>query len=1042
MGENGILSIIEKLFITLGIIEEGEPIYTEIFKLLSNSFDFQVKFKEIYGWESDQQSDTDNPYGGFNYQLFLNNLKNLFEAIYGTIGRDSAYEPSFISIEQSDSENNLVNVKCNRQAELLNIPLLTYKEGGKDLKLEAKVLPLITSQIPGNDAGLAIIPSGSGTITKTFPIIKDLWNLYFEVNGSLNPYALVIRPNSLSIQDLSSISEETSSGEFDISALLKREKPNQKPLFIIGDKNGTRFEIGTLGVKLQLSFHNNELEFILAFPIEDARIVIQSGDGDGFIQKVLPKNPIVVTIPITPTYSSKKGFYIDGGVGFEYTFNINKSIGPIFINSIDLNLDLDFDGPMITLITAVTGGLDVGPFAGVIEKIGLKTNLEFDSQGISDVSFGFKPPTGIGLSLDVGGVKGGGYLSIDPPNYAGILNLSVKNTFSITAIALLCTKLPDNKSGFSLLLSLMAEFGTPIQLGYGFALRGVGGIVGINRRMNKDALIEAQKAHTLEHVLFPEDPIKNATAIISTISNIFPPEKGYFVFGPMVRLFWGGVKRLVDFDLGIFIEFGGDGLVALIGLAHAALPTDDKPVIELNLDVLGVIDFGDKSLFIRASLFNSSILQKFTICGDMALQSNWGDDPDFLLSIGGFHPRFDPPPGYPELKRLSISMGKDNPRICFSLYLAITTNTFQTGAKLEVYAKAGKFSVEAGLGFDALIRFKPFMFDVGIFAYAAVKLGSVTLLNIDLDLNLKGPNPYHVKGHGIFEILFIKIRVKFDKEFGDKFPEDLETVSSLDRLVEVLGNTSPIYILPEWANEGVNLTEEAEDFLSPIGNVIFTQNAVPIGLEMQKFGGGAPPANEKLLLLGSPNFNGQNGVKEVTPAPKSKFAPAEFKRMSDNEKISAPAFESYRSGIRIGGTGKNPSVMTVKTIEYETILITHESDLQNAEFISVGRVALADLPINDRIKRSWTTLGSRKYHNPHQKIVDKTNPNYIKVEEPMYAVATSQSENGAFSRVRDDDKPCSNMTYFQASDHANRLNNSTLEVMNVAYVENIVEEED
>jgi len=52
----------------------------------------------------------------------------------------------------------------------------------------------------------------------------------------------------------------------------------------------------------------------------------------------------------------------------------------------------------------------------------------------------------------------------------------------LTAFGLLTTKLPDGKDGFSLVISILAEF-QPIQIGFGFALTGVGGLIGINRQI-------------------------------------------------------------------------------------------------------------------------------------------------------------------------------------------------------------------------------------------------------------------------------------------------------------------------------------------------------------------------------------------------------------------------------------------------------------------------------------------------------------------------------------------------------------------------------
>ena len=54
--------------------------------------------------------------------------------------------------------------------------------------------------------------------------------------------------------------------------------------------------------------------------------------------------------------------------------------------------------------------------------------------------------------------------------------------------------MPDGSPGFSLLVIITAEFGAGIQLGFGFTLLGVGGLLGLNRTMRLDAA-DGGRAH-------------------------------------------------------------------------------------------------------------------------------------------------------------------------------------------------------------------------------------------------------------------------------------------------------------------------------------------------------------------------------------------------------------------------------------------------------------------------------------------------------------------------------------------------------------------
>jgi len=115
--------------------------------------------------------------------------------------------------------------------------------------------------------------------------------------------------------------------------------------------------------------------------------------------------------------------------------------------------------------------------AEVVSRSGVDADLKFSSGNLGpvDLSFGFKPPSGLGINIDAGPISGGGYIFFDPPNgrYAGVLALSLYS-IQIKAIGLLDTKLPSGESGYSFLVIISVEF-TPIQLGFGFTLNGVGG---------------------------------------------------------------------------------------------------------------------------------------------------------------------------------------------------------------------------------------------------------------------------------------------------------------------------------------------------------------------------------------------------------------------------------------------------------------------------------------------------------------------------------------------------------------------------------------
>ena len=306
----------------------------------------------------------------------------------------------------------------------------------------------------------------------------------------------------------------------------------------------------------------------------------------------------------------------------------------------------------------------------------------------------FKPPNGLGLAIDAGVVAGGGYISFNPDKgqYAGVFDLSLAEIVQVKIIGVLDTILPDGSHGFSFLLIITFDF-PPIQLGFGFTLNGVGGLGGVNRTMNTDALHAGFRAHTLNSVLFPPDPIANAPQIISNIENFFPPAEGRYLFGPMLEIGWG-TPTLITLAVGVILEVPDPVRLVLLGLIDAGLPTTEAALIELHIDVLGILDFGAKTLSIDGSLYDSRVLI-FSLAGDLALRLSWGDNPNFLFSLGGFNPHFSTAGlDVPNMHRLTVSIGDgDNPRISANSYFAITSNTLQFGSNVEAYASAAGFTI-------------------------------------------------------------------------------------------------------------------------------------------------------------------------------------------------------------------------------------------------------------------------------------------------------------------------------------------------------------
>ena len=212
----------------------------------------------------------------------------------------------------------------------------------------------------------------------------------------------------------------------------------------------------------------------------------------------------------------------------------------------------------------------------------------------------------------------------------------------MSAIGLINTKMPDGSPGFSLLIIITADFGAGIQLGFGFTLNAVGGLLGLNRAMLFQPLMDGVRTGAIDSVMFPQDVVANAPRIISDLRAIFPPQQGTFLIGPMAKLGWGE-PTLVSLSLGRHHRDPARRHRDPRRAAAGAARRRRSPSSCCRSTSPGALEFDKQRLYFFASLFDSHILF-ITIEGEMGLLFAWGDDANFVVTVGGFHPQFNPPP--------------------------------------------------------------------------------------------------------------------------------------------------------------------------------------------------------------------------------------------------------------------------------------------------------------------------------------------------------------------------------------------------------------
>jgi hypothetical protein len=807
--------------------------------------------------------------------------------------------------------------RLNTSLGLLGLPSQIVTPGPPNA-LEAGLVS-ITTVPPGLLATLNYaLPAG---FSVTLPL-SALWSVQIAISGSFDAglAATITPPADVALKPASA----TLAGQ--LSSILTATPGAGLPIVILGQAGGSRLTASSVsfGMGLDIAWDvtsgTASVNPIIDFGVTGGQVVIDTSGGDGFLAAILPGNNVQASFTLQGSWSPGGGLHLSGGGQLELDIPLNVDLGPVTVSMFHLIAALAGSG--LTVEASAGLGVTLGPVTAAVDRLGLLTTLSFPpgggNLGVADLQLAFKPPSGLGLAVDAALIAGGGYLSFDPAQgrYAAVFAATLADVIGVQLIGVLDTKLPDGSDGYSLLFIITFEL-PPIQLGFGFTLNAVGGLGAVNRTLAQDALRAGLRAHTLNAILFPADPIDNAPKIVSDIESFFPAQPGRYLFGPMLSIGWG-TPTVLDFEVGVILEVPDPVRLTILGEISAALPDPDAALLAFKIDILGTVDFGQQSVAIDGTLYDSYVLA-FQITGDMAFRLTWGDNPEFLFSLGGFNPAFQPPPGTPALNRLAVSLGNgSNPRLSASSYFAVTSNTLQFGANVTVSASAGGLSVSGYVGFDVLFIYSPFSFEADFSAGFDVKYDGTSLCGVQLTATLTGPRPFHLHGDVTLSFLFISVSKSIDLTWGDATPVTLPSQPVLPPLLAALGDgRNWNVVLPPGSGQLVTLPTIAPPpdtvVMHPLGSLQVRETVVPLDTTITLFGSAIPADGSEFSISGV-TLNG--AAAPVTPVTED-FAIAQFSTMSDADKLSAPSYEPCHAGVSVGGdlAAGHDSARTVTYVE-------------------------------------------------------------------------------------------------------------------------------
>lgn len=800
--------------------------------------------------------------------------------------------------------------------------------GGKPMLLEAFAFDLSpnTSNPPGIDVGV-MFPVG-GDVDVTIPMPHPAWTTHVKFGGqvSVGATATITPPLAIDVH--------SPAAKLDGEVKLELDGAPATPFVLFGQAGKSRLEVGGVEIGLGATFAwdsgTNRATFDpeLDGHLHGGKLIIDNSEGDGFLSTLLSGLKVEAGFDLGFAWSASAGMRFEGAGSLVIKVPTHIDLGPIGIDGVYLGVGFKDSKVPIELSAALHASL--GPLQASVDRLGVEADLSFPAHGGNlgpvQLDINFKPPNGVGLAIDAGIVKGGGYLYFDPDQgeYAGVAELSIAEIVTVKAIGLITTKMPDGSDGFSLLVIISTEF-TPIQLGFGFTLNGVGGLLGLNRAVLLDVLRDGVRTGAVDSIMFPTDVVANAPRIISDLKAVFPPKEGTFLVGPMAKFGWG-TPSLVTLSLGIVVEIP-PGNIAILGVLKIALPDEDTALILVQINFVGTLDFDEQLLAFDASLYDSHVLF-IGLEGDMIVRFKWGDNAGFLVSIGGFHPAFTPPSGLSlpaTIKRLTISiLDYDWAKIRLECYFAVSSNSVQFGAHLYLFFGFDAANIQGELGFDVLFQFSPFYFNAMITGSLSISVFGLDLLSIYLRFSLEGPTPWRAKGTGSISILFFSFSADFDVTWGDSKDTSLPPVDVMPIIVAELQKQDSWKALPPPSSSLLVSLRQLDPsllVLHPFGALSVAQRKMPLGLTLDKLGNQAPDDVNRVDITAAVSDGASLALGDET----EQFAIAQFQTMSDDQKLSRPSYQPLKGGVVVGtAEAMQTSEMTRRTIAYEVSIVDHE----------------------------------------------------------------------------------------------------------------------
>lgn len=520
------------------------------------------------------------------------------------------------------------------------------------------------------------------------------------------------------------------------------------------------------GLKLQYSFQKKE-ELLVLGNLYDSDVIYKAvnplqGNTEGKIHSDL------AVMEKKQQNTSLENRDVADDLGIKW-FTLNKGIGPFTIRRIggaakqegnEFKVFLYVDAKMsFSVVDIELMGLSVGIPISALTNFNLKSlkELEFAMSGLG-ISFQKGPLSISGSFLRTKGIR---------ERYDGAVMIKFME-FQFVGIGSYTTT-EDGEA--SLFLYLMV--GAPIGGVGAFFVTGLAAGFGVNRGIRTPDVKNVKSFPLVSMVMEDRKPLDINQAMAEMKNCIYESKGEYFV---AAGIRFTTYELLHSFALAI-VTFGQEFQVQLLGLSTISLPSKaSSPFLYAELAIKAVIAPSKGILSFEATLTSASYL----FCKDCRLTGGFAfylwfsgeHKGDFVITLGGYHPKFQKPSHYPSVDRVGISWKiGENLSLQGQGYFAVTSTAIMAGGAISFLFEMGNLKAWFSANADFLISWAPFYYDIDVGVSVGVSY-TLKILFARIRLKVELGARLHLFGPEFAGSVYISWHIiSFTIQFGNKSPK-------------------------------------------------------------------------------------------------------------------------------------------------------------------------------------------------------------------------------------------------------------------------------